>query len=163
MKPVGLVRFIVYTLTVALMFCFLGVLGGYSYATGGELPFMQYQSITPPEQATNVTSNELTTFLESDDTDFNRYDIGFNCVEYALLLEREAQWKGIPAISILIKYEDGSGHIVMAFPIVDKGWIYIEPQTDEEIYPNIGAIIGGKRIAEMYSLTCEWILLEDSK
>ncbi|GAJ10551.1 unnamed protein product, partial [marine sediment metagenome] len=124
-------------------------------------PFIQPQTILPPAQVEDCTARDVQAFVKSDDTNLREYDVGFNCVEYALLLARNAHWKGIPARVISLRFEDDTPHMILAFLTGDKGWIFIEPRTDEQVYPNVGKIYGGKRITEMLVLRSQWIPFEE--
>lgn len=153
-------RTILFLITV-IVSGLIGGVGGYNFATGGELPFIQTQSILPPGQVEDYTAEDVETFVKSDDTNLSKYDVGFNCIEYALLLARNAHWKGIPAEVISLRYGDNTGHIILAFATGDKGWVFIEPRTDEQVYPDVGKIYEGKRITEMLALRSIWIPFED--
>ena len=145
-----------------LMSGFLGGLVGYSYATGGEMPFQPTQVIALPTQSENYTSEDVEVFMEADNTELNKYDTGFNCVEYALLLARNAHWQGLPAQVISLTYKEGVGHMILAFATEDKGWLFIEPGTGKKIYPKIGQIYGSRRITEMMILQTRWIPFEEA-
>jgi len=144
-----------------LMSGFLGGLVGNSYATGGEMPFQPTQVIALPTQSENYTSEDVGVFMETDNTELNKYDTGFNCVEYALLLARSAHWQGLPAQVISLEYEEGVGHMILVFATEDEGWLFIEPQTGNRIYPEVGKIYNGRRVEDMMILQTRWIKFEE--
>ena len=141
---------------VSLMFLcgFVGGVVGYSQGTG-TLPFVSVES-TLPEVFGNSSLADIQEFVESDETNLREYDTGFNCVEYAILMARQAHWEGIPAESIRLTFSDGSAHIILAFPTTDAGWIFIDPGTDTVIKPRVGGQIGGRTIQAVDILVCDW-------
>jgi hypothetical protein len=140
---------------------FLGILGGYHWATG-ELPFVRHQVILPPVTQTNVTSSQVSTFLSTDNTSLQEYREGFNCVESALMAARNAVWDGIPAEVVRLVFVDNTSHMMLVFPTNDSGWIFVEPQTDSIVYPQVGTIYMGSKVSELDLLNLSWVSMESN-
>jgi len=153
-------RVLAFSMSV-LMSSFLGGVAGF-YVGTGEYPFVETQAISLPAQSESYTAEDIKVFVEADNVELNKYDTGFNCVEYALLLARNAHWQGLPAQVISLTYKEGVGHMILAFATEDEGWVFIEPETGKEIYPKIGQIYGSRRITEMMILQTRWIPFEEA-
>ena len=139
-----------------------GLLGGVSgyYAGTGELPPIfssKPVAILPPMPNTSTTLVDVGHFLEEDATSDKVYEEGFNCVEYALLVARNAQWFGLAAEACSIVYEDGSRHMIVMFPTEDNGWTFIEPQSDKVITPVPGSMYNGNRVLRIDRLDMQWV------
>jgi len=130
---------------------FVGYNVGYYQGTG-TMPFgPKSESVTPPELEAS-TSEEVEEFVVLDETELEKYDVGFNCVEFALLQARNAHWKGIPATVVRIDFESGASHWILGFPTVDAGWKFFEPQMNDWIYPRVGGMFTDKKIVGVYYL-----------
>ena len=139
------------TVMIMLFICILTINGavyGYFWGTGTLPTFTgdTTQTLLPPEVPVSTTPEEVMAFIEDDDTNLNRYEIGFNCVEYAFLMAREAHWQGMPASVIEIAFGEDTGHLILGFPTADGDWILVNPQTDSIIKPRIGGMLGGKMV-----------------
>ena len=89
-------------------------------------------------ELSNPTHKEMREFLAGDKTDSNLYITGeYNCFDFAAQLNNNAKANGIRAAYILIRSEKWR-HAVVAFETVDRGLIFIEPQSDREIALVIG-------------------------
>ena len=89
-------------------------------------------------QTHNPTYSELTDFLAADKTDSNAYIDGhYVCFDYAADVNNNADAAGIQAAYVRLRSTDW-GHAVVAFDTVDRGLIYIEPQSDQEVKLVIG-------------------------
>lgn len=81
----------------------------------------------------NPTYSELMAFLAADKTDSNPYVDGhYVCFDYAAELNNNADAAGIQAAYVRLRSNEW-GHAVVAFETVDRGLIYIEPQSDAEV------------------------------
>ena len=81
----------------------------------------------------NPTYNELTEFLAADKTDSNTFISGeYVCFDFAAELNNSAEANGIRAAYVRIRSKEWA-HAVVAFETVDKGLIFIEPQSDMKI------------------------------
>jgi len=86
----------------------------------------------------NPTYTEMMEFLEADDTDSKPFVNGeYVCFDYAAELNNNADAKGIRAAYVRIR-SDEWGHALVAFDTVDKGLVYIEPQSDVVVELVIG-------------------------
>ncbi|MEK7354529.1 MAG: hypothetical protein AABZ77_08505 [Chloroflexota bacterium] len=84
-------------------------------------------------QTHNPTYSELTAFLAADKTDSNTYVDGhYVCFDYAADVNNKADAAGIQAAYVRLRSTDW-GHAVVAFDTVDRGLVYIEPQSDQEV------------------------------
>jgi len=75
--------------------------------------------------------SEVVTFIRNDRTDKISYDEErFSCLDYATELNNNAEKQGIRCYVVELYFED-SAHAIVGFDTVDKGMVYIEPQSDE--------------------------------
>jgi len=80
----------------------------------------------------NPTHKEMREFLAGDETDSNPYVVGeYNCSDFATQLNNNAEANGIRAAYVRIRSKKW-GHSLVAFETVDRGLIFIEPQSDRE-------------------------------
>lgn len=81
----------------------------------------------------NPTYQELREFLAGDQTDSNPYIKGdYVCFDFAAELNNNAEASGIRAAYVRISFREWA-HAVAAFETVDRGLIFIEPQTDKDV------------------------------
>ena len=86
----------------------------------------------------NPTYKEMREFLASDETDSRSFVTGeFVCSDFAAQLNNNAEANGIRAAYVRIRSKEW-GHAVVAFETVDRGLIFIEPQSDREVKLVIG-------------------------
>ncbi len=86
----------------------------------------------------NPTYEELIGFLARDETDSNPFINGeYVCFDFAAELNNNAETSGFRAAYVRIRSEEWA-HAVVAFETVDKGLVFIEPQSDMEV----GLVIG---------------------
>lgn len=84
------------------------------------------------------TYSELKEFLASDKTDSNSFISGeYVCFDFAAELNNNAEANGIRAAYVRIRSKEWA-HAVVAFDTVDRGIIFIEPQSDMEVELVIG-------------------------
>jgi hypothetical protein len=116
-------------------------------------PFNKPENVFPPiSDLKNQTFDKVVAFIKSDDTNKIPYGKGFNCEDYTFKVWLNARWAGITGNPIILQYEDGTGHMVIGFRTVDKGDVFFEPQTDEQIRPRIGYQYAGETIRGIYYL-----------
>jgi hypothetical protein len=121
------------------------------------------ESILPPEMhSENQTYDQVINFIRSDDTNTIPYEFGFNCVDAAFRIWRNATWHGIVAAPIAIQYTDSPGHMVIGFPTNDKGDIFIEPQNDLQIRLRVGQEYNGGTVRGIYVVNYDFTPLYDS-
>jgi hypothetical protein len=86
----------------------------------------------------NPTYKEMREFLARDETDSNPFVIGeYVCSDFAAQLNNNAEADGIRVAYVRIRSKEW-GHALVAFETVDRGLIFIEPQSDREV----GLVIG---------------------
>lgn len=86
----------------------------------------------------NPTFKELIEFLAADKTDEKPFISGeYVCFDYTAELNNNADAVGIRAAYVRIRSEEW-GHAVAAFETVDRGLVFIEPQSDSEVELIIG-------------------------
>jgi hypothetical protein len=159
-KPVNNPRGILVTLILwGSLFAIFGVVFGYHWGTG-IWPFTESQVILPPATSNMTTAADVNTFLASDNTSDYEYKEGFNCVESALMASRNAVWQGIPAGVCKLNFQSGIGHMMLIFPTVDAGWVFVEPQSQSVVHPIIGGVYFGERVTGIDILQLSWIPLE---
>lgn len=84
------------------------------------------------------TYQEMLTFLASDPTDKNIYNIeNYTCQNFANDVINNAFNNGIKAGYVWVEFPEGA-HALVCFQTTDKGLIYIEPQYDHEVSVIIG-------------------------
>lgn len=121
------------------------------------------ESVLPPKyDPEGQTFNEVLSFIKSDDTNTIAYGDGFNCVDAALRVWRNAQWQGIAACPISVHFENPPHHMVVGFPTTDKGDVFFETLTDEQIRLRLGKSYKGKVVAGFYVMGIDWIPLDSS-
>jgi hypothetical protein len=121
------------------------------------------QSILPPQvSGENQSYEQVIDFVKSDDTNRIPYGFGFNCVDAAFRMWRNATWDGIVAVPIAIQYTDSSGHMVIGFPTNDKGDVFIEPQDDLQIRLRVGQNYNGQTVRGIYIVDYDFTPLYDS-
>jgi len=89
-------------------------------------------------EAHNPTHKEMVKFLRDDKTDKIPFIRGeFVCFDYSAKLNNNADAAGIRAAYVRVRSEDW-GHALVAFNTLDKGLIFIEPQSDIEVKLELG-------------------------
>ena len=84
------------------------------------------------------TYEEMVDFIRKDRTDEREYIEGkYECRHFARDVCNNAEDEGIRCALVLVDFEEGS-HAIVGFNTVDKGFVYIEPQTDEEVEIEVG-------------------------
>lgn len=135
-----------------------GFLWGFYTATGNSplVMLQQGESYAPPGEQ-SIELSELTDILIEDNTSEQEYREGYNCVDYAWEVMRNLQWQGVDSSILALTYEDGSRHAILVIPTGDKGWQFIDPQSDEVVSPKMGSYYNGKKIVEIKVMTISWI------
>ena len=101
----------------------------------------------------NPTYKEMRDFLTSDEIDSNSFIRGeYVCSDFAADLNHNAEVKGIRVAYVRIRSEKW-GHAVVAFETVDRGLIFIEPQSDKEAKLVIGEPFPWRSIGAISPLT----------
>ena len=102
------------------------------YDTGLDLGRSHGYNIMDP------TYSEMRYFLSRDKTDKNEYIEGkYICRHFATDVCKNAEDENIRCAYVVIDFVEVI-HAIVAFNTVDRGLIFIEPQTDEEMKIEIG-------------------------
>jgi len=89
-------------------------------------------------ELSNPSYKELREFLAQDKTDSNPFISGeYVCFDYAAELNNNADANGIRAAYVRIRCQEWA-HAVVAFETVDRGLVFIEPQSDKEVELTVG-------------------------
>jgi len=156
---------ITFLVIFALLFGLVLYVGIYYEQTGRyPLEFLNRPEIVlPPEMhIEEQTYDQVMDFIRSDYTDTIPYEFGFNCVDAAFRVWRNAYWEGIVAAPISIQYTESPGHMVIGFPTNDKGDIFIEPLSDLQIKLRVGHKYNGQTIRGIYIVNLDFSPLYDS-
>lgn len=82
---------------------------------------------------------QVLAFLGADDTDKLQ---GVNCIVFTQRLLQNAHGAGWLCYPVVLNFAEGGSHVLVAFDTVDKGLVFIEPQTDEQVEVEIGKEYG---------------------
>ena len=100
-------------------------------------------------------------FLHEDHTDIKNYnEETFNCLDYSATVKKNAFDKGYRCFFVVIELGEhllGGSHAVVGFNTTDKGFVYVEPQEDKIIYPEIGVSLYDP---EKYLLFFDWTVTD---
>lgn len=111
---------------------------GYSKGYELSLHSNSFKPIARLVETRNPTYSEMKEFLAADTTDSKPYiENEYVCFDFAAELNNNADAAGIQAAYVRIRSQDW-GHAVVAFQTVDRGLIFIEPQSDREVELVIG-------------------------
>jgi hypothetical protein len=82
---------------------------------------------------------EMGDFLAWDRTSEREYvESEYVCVDFAADVKANAAREGIRCAYVVIEYHRGDGHTIVAFDTTDEGLVFIEPQFDWEVEPELG-------------------------
>jgi len=138
---------------------------GYGYGSGYEYVGTQveaeyneggYQETTGENSSTsqevvfkNPTFKELRDFILKDPTNRNEFVLNqYECRHFATEVNNNAEANDLRCAFVLLCYDRGQ-HAVVAFDTTDRGLVYIEPQTDAAIHPEVGGKYQGMEIKEI--------------
>jgi len=76
------------------------------------------------------TYQEVMEFIAEDQTNDLLYSEACQCVNFAQLVNNNAEEEGIHCGTVFIKFVGDCGHTVVCFNTTDCGVIFVEPQTD---------------------------------
>jgi len=150
-------------LLFSLAIAVIGYMQGY-YNAIGVYPFTPQKTIVTEQPVpAGQTFENVSSFIADDITDKDSYEEGMNCVDYALVVARNAQWHGLDPMVIRVDYKnDPISHTMLMFNTNDQGYIFVEPQTDKvfDVF-RIGGTYAGKEIVGLYVLELGWMPLEE--
>jgi len=93
--------------------------------------------------------DEVVDFLRDSGVDRMTYDpAGIVCLEYAAALKNEAAERGLRC-GIAIVYLEGGIRVLNCFSTIDRGLIYVEPQTDAIISLRLGDYYAGSKVVRI--------------
>ena len=117
------------------------------------------ESIAPPADIVTGTAAEAEqALIPLQDMEYRQ---GFNCLDYAWEGMRLLHWKGQLAMVARLDLEPDPDHAVLIIPTEDEGWIFIEPQTGERIYPTPGGKYAGfTDIKGVYVMRLVWTAVD---
>jgi len=97
----------------------------------------------------NPTFEEMRDFLLKDTTSRNLFILNeYECRHFATEVDNNAEAAGWRCGFVLLCYERGQ-HAVIAFNTIDRGLVYIEPQTDAAIDVKVGGTYQNQEIKEI--------------
>lgn len=97
----------------------------------------------------NPTFQEVRDFILNDPISRNTFVLNkYECRHFATDVNNNAEDAGLRCAFVLICYRNGQ-HAVVAFDTTDRGMIYIEPQTDAAIQPEVGGKYQQQEIMEI--------------
>jgi len=97
----------------------------------------------------NPTFQEVKDFILEDTTSRNKFVLNqYECRHFATEVNNNAEAEGLRCAFVLLCFEKGQ-HGVVAFDTTDRGLVYIEPQTDAVIHPELGGKYQGKEMKEI--------------
>jgi len=97
----------------------------------------------------NPTFEETRDFILKDTTSRNKFILNqYECRHFATDVNNNAEAEGLRCAFILLCFDRGQ-HAVVAFDTTDRGLVYIEPQTDAAIHPEVGGKYQKKEIKEI--------------
>lgn len=95
------------------------------------------------------TFQEVRDFILKDPTNRNKFVLNqYECRHFATDVNNNAEANDLRCAFVLLGYDRGQ-HAVVAFDTTDRGLVYIEPQTDAAIHPEVGGKYQGKEIKEI--------------
>jgi hypothetical protein len=92
----------------------------------------------------DLTYKEVYNFILNDKTDEHIYnETQYNCVHFSTEVNNNAEKNGIRCAYVEINFEGNyflkrSSHALIGFNTIDKGIVYFEPQTDQNVTLEIG-------------------------
>jgi len=98
------------------------------------------ETLTAAKGYRNPAYDEAMSFITTDLTDRYTYSENFTCRHFAATFNENAESTGFRCAFVYIGFLEGSAHAICAFETVDRGLIYVDPQTDELIPLSIDAI-----------------------
>ncbi|MEN8615400.1 hypothetical protein ABFB09_09060 [Dehalogenimonas sp. THU2] len=141
----------------------LGIFGGFAFFTYVVIGVSLWDVRTPQDVdafSVNVgqtiesrTYADLARFLENDKTNEAKYGVGvFDCKEYALFTWAHAIQVGFNAVPVIVKLDAPYNHMILAFETSDRGIVFVEPQSDNEVFPATWTKYFGFDIVGLYYL-----------
>lgn len=89
------------------------------------------------------TYQEVLQFIDSDQTDKNRYNEYYTCVNFVFDFRNNAFNKGYRSGLVIIDFQE-TRHAMVCFNTTDNGLIFVEPQDDEIVSLTPGQPYSGR-------------------
>lgn len=164
-KKVKMSGWRVLNLCIAMVMIFLvGVVAGFYSGTGTfpNLLLSAHEDVITPELAVETSAEDLTEALVEDKVDNEVYREGFNCVDFAWNAMRSLQWSGIQSTIVRLSFTDGTQHAILLVATSDRGWLYVDPQTDSSIIrPVVGGYFFDRKIESIDVLVMGWFDIQE--
>ena len=97
----------------------------------------------------NPSFREVRDFILGDTTSRNSFVLNeYECRHFTTDANNNAEAEGLRCAFVLLCFDQGQ-HSVIAFETTDRGLVYIEPQTDAAIHPEVGGYYQGRVIREI--------------
>ena len=104
-----------------------------------ELSEMYNNQLNADTMILKPTYQQVLLFISRDHTDIKTHKWSYDCTEFTNELIANARDEGIFACTAELTYLDGkSGHVLVTFNTIDRGIIYVEPQTDDIMTKDFG-------------------------
>ena len=128
---------------------YVGTQAEAEYNEGGYQATGENSSTSQEVVLKNPTFKELRDFILRDPTNRNEFVLNqYECRHFATEVNNNAEANDLRCAFVLLCYDRGQ-HAVVAFNTTDRGLVYIEPQTDAAIHPEVGGSYQGKEIKEI--------------
>lgn len=85
----------------------------------------------------NPTYTEAMAFVQNNQVDKHEYTDSYTCIDFTVDFEADALRLGYRVGFVYIEFQE-SAHAIACFNTTDRGIIFIEPQTDEQVSLQIG-------------------------
>jgi hypothetical protein len=84
------------------------------------------------------TYSEMLSFIAVDQTDKNTYSLSYDCHDFTRDVLINAFNAGLKGGYVYVEFAGGLAHALVCFDTVDKGLIYVEPQSDDLMAVTVG-------------------------
>lgn len=139
---------------------FMGFVAGYYEGTGIWPSFQQGEPALPPIDVPAMTSTEIAGAVA--EIPMPEYGEGYNCVDFAWAAMRHLQWQGQIAGIVRLDLDPDPDHAVLLVATDDDGWVFMEPQTGQQIKPHVGGKwASGQTITGIYVMAIDWVPLDE--
>jgi hypothetical protein len=104
------------------------------------------------------TYENMIDFITQDKTNENIYNENENytCYNFTADVIRNAEAENIRCAFVYLKFSGGSAHAIVAFDTIDRGRIFIEPQSDDEMSVIVGSPYGDQPWGTILNMAVIW-------
>lgn len=118
-------------------------------ASPGDAVSSETDSDSQAIELRNPSFQEVRDFILRDPTSRNSFVLyEYECRHFTTTVNNNAEAEGLRCGFVLLCFDQGQ-HSVIAFETTDRGLVYIEPQTDAAINPEVGGQYQGREIREI--------------